>query len=104
MVVDPVTINLGLEEEGFFNLSVHLNSEFGFFEDVNIIELVEIKFKCEEYPIDDINNTIQESVSLSLKYIQNDFEDYLDSYLLYIIILFIILIIIIFIFLRYIKR
>ena len=88
---------LNIKEKGTFNLLVNLNSEFGFFEDITINESVEIKFKCEEYSIDDINNSIQKSTFISITYSQNDFDAFLDSYLTTIlIIIFIICLTIIF--------
>ncbi|MCK5301329.1 MAG: hypothetical protein KAJ21_05440 [Thermoplasmatales archaeon] len=87
VIIEPISMILNIEEKGTFNLSVNLNSEFGFFEDININESVEIKFKCEEYSIDDINNSIQKSTFISITYSQNDFDAFLDSYLTTILII-----------------
>ncbi len=91
VIIEPISMILEVTYKGTFNLSVNLNSEFGFFEDININESVEIQFKCEESPVDDINNSIQDSTFISIAYNQNDFDDFLDSYLtIILIILFII--------------
>ncbi len=91
VIIEPISMILYIGEKGTFNLSVNLNSEFGFFEDITINESVEIKFKSEKYTLDDNNNSIQESIFVSLTYRQNDIDDFLDSYLpMILIILFII--------------
>ena len=45
-------MNLSIEETGDFNLSVNLNTDFDFFENVDFSESIELKFKCEKYPLD----------------------------------------------------
>jgi hypothetical protein len=103
--ISPARVEFNVDEKDIFNLSVELDSSYGFFDDINFYESVEIFFNCEKYPPDISYDSIQETEYLVFAYIQNDFGDFLNSYLASIIILiFIICIIVILIRRRRLKQ